>query len=219
MELVDVWTTCSANHIQLEREQMETLERYHNDLRYWNERVNMVSRKDVDRLWERHILHSLMLLKYVSLKPKARVLDVGTGGGLPGLPIKIARPDILITLVDSIAKKATMVEMFAQHTFLKDITVMSRRVETLADQQHYRRSFDVIVSRAVAPTMQLLQWTENLLADGGTCAFLKGGDLAAELDEARAAFPGWTITEQPMSALGLPWLTEDEKKVVLCCRT
>lgn len=218
MELVDVWTTCSANHIPLEREQMETLERYHNELRYWNERVNMVSRKDVDRLWERHILHSLMLLKYVAFKPKARVLDVGTGGGLPGLPIKIARPDILITLVDSITKKTTMVEMFAQHTELKDITVLTTRVETLVEHRHYRRAFDVIISRAVAPTGQLLEWIHDLLAPGGTCAFLKGGDLAQELSEARTLFPDWLITEHPMEAMGLPWLAHDDKKVVLCTR-
>lgn len=216
MDLVEVWTTCTANDIQLDRSQLELLERYHHDLEYWNEKVNMVSRADIIRLWERHIIHSLLLLKYVSFKQKARVLDVGTGGGLPGLPLKIARQDLLITLVDSIAKKATMVRMFAQHTELKDIVVLAQRVEALQQQPHYRASFDVIVSRAVAPTATLLTWTQGLLAPKGQYAFLKGGDISEELDEARRQFPKMYIEEHALEALGLPWLVEDHKKVVLC---
>jgi len=216
MDLIDVWTTLSANHIPLDREQMESLERYHNELRYWNERVNMVSRKDVDHLWERHIVHSLMLLRYAEFKPKARVLDIGTGGGLPGIPLKIARPDLRVTLVDSIAKKMKMVTMFAQHTAFKDITPVTARVETLIERPHYRGAFDVIVSRAVARTSMLISWTRPLLSKGGYYALLKGGDLREELDEARHDHPGVVITETPIDVLGMPWFKSDEKKVITC---
>ena len=100
MTPLDFWTTCSANDIVLEKEQVDALKRYHDELIYWNAKVNMISRKDEDNVWDRHILHSLAILKYVTIRPKARVLDVGTGGGLPGIPIKIARPDLKMLLVD-----------------------------------------------------------------------------------------------------------------------
>jgi len=216
MELIDAWTTCSANRIQLDRQHMEILERYHNDLRYWNEKVNMVSRKDIDQLWERHILHSLMLLKYAEFKPKARVLDIGTGGGLPGIPLKIARPDLRVTLVDSIAKKMKLVEMFAKHTEFKDLIPVTARVETLCDDPHYRGQFDVIVSRAVARTSQLISWSRPLLAPSGFYALLKGGDLQDELEEARQDHPDAEIIETPILAVGLPWFTTDAKKVITC---
>jgi 16S rRNA G527 N7-methylase RsmG len=135
--LVDLWTMLSANGIALSKEQMDVLDRYQRDLRYWNERVNMISRKDADNIWDRHIVHSLSLLKYVSLAPKARVLDVGTGGGLPGIPLKIARPDLRVTMVDSIAKKMKMVEMFAKHTELKK-TLSTIRTTVTVSTSSYR---------------------------------------------------------------------------------
>ncbi|MBK6760935.1 MAG: class I SAM-dependent methyltransferase [Ignavibacteria bacterium] len=116
MTPVDFWTTCSANNIVIDKAQVDALKRYHDELLYWNKKVNMISRKDEENVWERHILHSLTLMKYVTFPQKARVLDVGTGGGLPGLPIKIARPDLKMLLVDSIRKKTSMTDMFAQHT-------------------------------------------------------------------------------------------------------
>ena len=214
--LVDVWTTLSANGIALSKQQMDDLERYHNELRYWNERVNMISRKDMESIWERHIVHSLCLLKYVSFKTKARVLDVGTGGGLPGIPLKIARPDLRVVLVDSIAKKMKIVRMFAQHTDLKNIGTLTARVEDLANDAHYRRAFDVIVSRAVAPVSKLIEWTRPLLAPGGFFVFLKGGDLSEEIGAAQQLFPDLKVTVKDIELFGLPQFKMDEKKVVVC---
>jgi 16S rRNA (guanine527-N7)-methyltransferase len=214
--LVDLWTMLSANGIALSKEQMDVLDRYQRDLRYWNERVNMISRKDADNIWDRHIVHSLSLLKYVSLAPKARVLDVGTGGGLPGIPLKIARPDLRVTMVDSIAKKMKMVEMFAKHTELKDLTPVTARAEDLVDHPHYRHGFDVIVSRAVAPISTLVGWTRELLAEGGSFAFLKGGELTSEIEEARQAYADLTVTVRSIDMFGFPHFMQDEKKVVQC---
>jgi len=214
--LVDVWTTLSANGIALSKEQMDVLLRYHNDLYYWNDRVNMISRKDMDNIWERHIIHSLSLLRYVDFPPKARVLDIGTGGGLPGIPLKIARPDLRVTLVDSISKKMKMVSMFSEHTELKDLTPVTARVEDLASEAHYRRAFDVIVSRAVAPVSQLIEWTLSLLAPGGIYAFLKGGDLTEELEQAAMLFPDMKVQVIDIDLFGLPGFKQDEKKVVTC---
>lgn len=211
----------------LTREQMDSLTRFHDDLLYWNARVNLISRKDEEQIWVRHILHSLLLLKYVEFKPKARVLDVGTGGGLPGLPIKIARPDVKLTLVDSVAKKMKMVSMFAQHTGLKDIEVKTSRVETLADDRHYHRYFDVIISRGVASAKNVIEWTRPLLNPKGCWAFLKGGDLTEERNELKPESttgngtngekPGRIVIEEVLiDCFGVPQFKQDEKKVLIC---
>jgi len=119
-------------------------------------------------------------------------------------------------LVDSIKKKATMTEMFAAHTALKDITVLNARAEDLVAQPQYRKSFDVVISRAVARTGTVLSWITESVKPDCKCAFLKGGDLAEELAEAREMHPSWTITEQPIRVFGHPWFEENDKKVVLC---
>jgi len=216
MTPLEFWTVCSSNGIILDKGQVDTLERYHDELLYWNQRVNMISRKDEDNIWEHHILHSLLLLKSHEFKQKARVLDVGTGGGLPGLPVKIGRPDLRMTLVDSIKKKTTMTDMFAAHTALKDIAVLNCRAEDLAKDKKYRASFDVVVSRAVARTGSVLTWISDLKKQDSVCLLLKGGDLADELAEARSLHPSWTITEHPIRVFGLSWFEENDKKVVLC---
>lgn len=216
MALVDVWTHLSANSIVLSKPQMDRLQRYHNELVYWNERVNMVSRKDVEHLWERHIIHALMLLRYVEIEPRARVLDVGTGGGIPGIPLKIARDDVKMTLVDSVAKKVNLVRMFAEHTELKDIDAVCSRVEQLDQDAKYRRRFNVIISRAVAPLTEVVGWTRNLLAPNGTYAILKGGDLSGEIANAQEDHRGLRVVEYQIEAFGMPWFKQDQKKVLVC---
>jgi 16S rRNA (guanine527-N7)-methyltransferase len=213
---IDLWTAATSNGIELDKSQIERLERYHNELVYWNERVNLISRKDVHNIYERHILHSLSIVKYAVFTPRARVLDVGTGGGLPGIPVKIARPDVKMTLVDSIRKKVTATQMFADHTGLKDITAVCARAEDLLHSTHYQGGFDVIISRAVARTAEILGWIRPLMKPTAVCYFLKGGNLDEELAEARQANPTMTIVEQPIVMFGIQWFTTDEKKIVLC---
>lgn len=212
---LDFWTTAGANGVVLDKPQIDSLQRYHDELLYWNAKVNLISRKDENQIWGRHILHSLTLLKYVNFPKKARVLDLGTGGGLPGIPLKIARPDLRVVLCDSVRKKMTMTAMFADHTGLKNIDAVTSRVEDLAERAHYQNGFDVIVSRAVAETMQLMEWVRPLVAPGGFCAFLKGGDLTNELSNARKTFPGVEIREIPIDLFGAPWFKADEKKIVV----
>ncbi len=215
-DVVDLWTICSRNGIILEDHQLTLLERYHNDLVYWNKRVNLVSRKDIHHLYARHILHSLAILKYVTIPPKAWVIDIGTGGGLPGLPLKIARPDIRILLIDAMAKKTKLVKMFAQHTELRDITVRTLRAEALADYPEYHHFFHLALSRGVAPLVQLLSWTHSIMRSGGQVVALKGGDLRQEIAEARKKFPELEITEQLIQLAGYPWYEENHKKIIIC---
>ncbi len=167
-------------------------------------------------LWERHIIHSLLILKYVEIPYRSRVLDVGTGGGLPGIPLKIARPDIKITLVDSVAKKLNIASMLAQHTALKDITAVCSRVESLSQSAKYKKYFNVIVSRAVAPIAEIVQWTKDVRTEKATIVLLKGGDLTEEINNARKAHKEMVVTVYAIDAIGLPMFTQDEKKIVTC---
>jgi 16S rRNA (guanine527-N7)-methyltransferase len=195
---------------------MDNINRFHDELVIWNDRINMVSRQDVDNLYERHILHSLTILKYATIAPKARCMDVGTGGGFPGIPLKIALPEIQMLLVDSIAKKSKAAGMFAQHTGLRHISAQTVRAEALADKAEFRKVFDVITARAVAPLVQLVSWVEPLLKPTAQMLFLKGGDLEAEIAEAVKKFPTLAVEEIAIEMSGTNWFKAQEKKLLIC---
>ena len=154
----------------------------------WNEKINVISRKDIEELYERHVLHSLAIAKFISFKEGTRVLDVGTGGGFPGIPLAIMFPEVHFHLVDSIGKKIKVVEEVASAVGLKNLSAEHNRMEKV------KGPFDFVVSRAVAPTRQLYLWTHRLIAPGfkndkaNGWILLKGGDLKAELKEAKVPF-------------------------------
>lgn len=147
----------------------------------WNEKVNLVSRKDVEHLMIKHIIHSLSITKYIRFDDGARVLDIGTGGGFPGIPLAIFYPNVKFTLVDSIEKKIKVVEDIVQQLNLKNVAVIRSRAEEL------KQEFDYIVSRAVAPMEVLVRWGINRCKMGQNGSLpngwvvLKGGDLKEEL--------------------------------------
>lgn len=161
----------------------------------WNARINVISRKDFDHFYERHVLHSLAIYRFCKFQPGTRVLDIGTGGGFPGIPLAIMMPDVEFVLVDSIAKKIKVVQAVAASLGLKNVQALQCRAETL------NATFHFAVSRAVAPLDELVRWCSpridersfNAIPNGLIC--LKGGDLAAELKTCRGAtaFPvsGW----------------------------
>jgi 16S rRNA (guanine527-N7)-methyltransferase len=217
MNALEFWTLCSANGIVLDDEQMRNFDRYHGELLTKNKSINLVSRTDTDNVWDRHILHSLAVLRYADIKPKARILDIGTGGGFPGLPLKIARPDLHATLVDSIAKKSKATQMFALHTGLRNVVVKTVRAESLADHKEFVNAFDVITARAVAPLVQLLSWAMPLVRKpAGYFAFLKGGDLTVEIEEAAKKFPELDYAVHLIEMNGYSWFAQQDKKVVVC---
>jgi len=142
----------------------------------WNSKINLVSRKDTEHLLERHILHSLALAKFKHFKKDSWTLDIGTGGGFPGLPLAVIYPKANFHLVDSIAKKIMVVHEIAKALNLENVRAEQSRVENLEGSYHY------IVSRAVASTTKLLDWTKHLALRNNTeYLFLKGGDLTEEL--------------------------------------
>lgn len=216
MELTEFWTILSANGIILDAEQLKQIERYVGELKYWNEKVNLVSRKDIDNLLENHILHSLSILKYVEIPKKATCLDVGTGGGLPGIPIKIARPDVKMILLDSIAKKIKTTSMLSKHTELRNIEAKCARAEEFAKDKNNWASFDVVFSRGVAKVHTVVAWVKNLLKSNGKIILFKGGNLIQEIEETKKMFSNIEINEILLEMVGYDKFKKDEKKVVIC---
>lgn len=152
----------------------------------WNEKINVISRKDIDSLYERHVLHSLSIAAAFEFETGDEIIDLGTGGGFPGIPLAIFFPEVKFHLVDSIAKKLKVVEAIAENIGLSNVTTQHSRIEEIKN-----RKFDFVVSRAVAPLKDLWKWSKPLLksqkaistahSPGLIC--LKGGDLAAEIQE------------------------------------
>jgi 16S rRNA (guanine527-N7)-methyltransferase len=215
MDFIEFWTLCSANNIELDKLQMENIRRFHQEVIYWNEKVNIISRKDIDNLLDRHILHSLSIMKYVNIPSKARIIDVGTGGGFPGTPLKIANPDIFITLVDSIAKKLKIANMIAQHTGLRNIEAKAQRIEELAKNANYQQKFDFVVSRATASAVKIYSWTHNLLKPTGQIILWKGGDLTNEIDELNDFDKNLNIKVINIDLFGYDFFKKEDKKFLI----
>lgn len=141
----------------------------------WNAQINVVSRKDIEQLYERHVLHSLGIAKVYTFDAGEEVMDLGTGGGFPGIPLAILFPGAKFHLVDSIGKKIKVVNEVAAALGLQNVTAQQARAEEL------KNAYDTVVTRAVAPLSDLVRWTRNNLEHGGKLLALKGGDLIEEL--------------------------------------
>lgn len=163
---------------EIQRTQFEKLEAVYKE---WNEKINVISRKDMDFLYEKHILHSLGIAKIMEFAPETKVLDVGTGGGFPGIPLAILFPDAHFTLIDSIGKKITVVQAVSEELGLKNITAIHGRAEKLKEKFHF------VVSRAVTRMPDFLIWLkgkfekQQLNKKHNGVLYLKGGDLGDEL--------------------------------------
>lgn len=148
----------------------------------WNEKINVISRKDIDNLYLHHILHSLAIVKVMAFKDGANILDLGTGGGLPGIPLAILYPAVNFTLVDSTAKKIRVVQEVVTALGLKNVTAIHTRVEDIKNVQ-----FDFVVTRAVTTLDQLLRWSYKLIKKQHQHALpngilaLKGGNVREEI--------------------------------------
>jgi len=172
----------------LDSEQIARFERLVPLYTEWNAKINVVSRQDIENLEERHILHSLAIAKVIQFKPEANILDLGTGGGFPGIPLAILFPETKFTLVDGTGKKIRVVQEVADALGLKNVIALHARAEELK----MNGQFDFVLSRGVATLDKLLIWSQRLLKKKHLHAYpngivaLKGGDLRAEI----AALPG-----------------------------
>lgn len=149
----------------------------------WNAKINVISRKDIDELYTRHVLHSLGIAKIIEFRPGSKIMDVGTGGGFPGIPLAILFPEVDFYLIDVIAKKIKVVNEVAASLGLKNVKAEQKRAELV------KHEFDFIVSRAVTNMPDFVKWVDDKvskkqnheLANG--ILYLKGGDLTEELKD------------------------------------
>jgi 16S rRNA (guanine527-N7)-methyltransferase len=214
LDATEFWSICSVNGLILSQEQMALFERYVNDLLYWNEKVNLISRRDTEQIWLHHILHSVSIIFTGELPKSGKLLDIGTGGGLPGIPLKIVNPKFDVTLLDSIAKKVTTVGMMAGHITKQGLRALRNRAEELANDPKLKGPYDVIVSRATAPLVDLMKWSQPVLKPGHKILTLKGGALTEEIRQAQTKFPDAEITVIDINVRGVEWFRQEEKKLV-----
>jgi 16S rRNA (guanine527-N7)-methyltransferase len=176
----------------LQKSQFEQLDALY---REWNAKINVISRKDIDNLYSHHVLHSLGIAKVVNFRPGTRLLDVGTGGGFPGIPLAILFPECEFVLVDSIGKKIKVANAVIEALGLTNVTALHRNV------MEEKRKFDFVVSRAVMDTGELVKLvrknvareSKNSLPNGLIC--LKGGDLTNELAPFKRAAETWNLAD------------------------
>ena len=182
--------------------------------REWNAKINVISRKDIDNVYEHHVLHSMAIAKYLETVPGLEekfaagdILDLGTGGGFPGIPLAILYPGARFTLCDSVNKKTIVAQAVAQALELENVQVVNARAESLG------RSFDFVVSRAVASLTDFYPWVKGRFND--SILYLKGGEINEEISEMMARHrirPG-KIHTWPVSS----WLKDEyyEGKLVI----
>ena len=175
-----------------QKNQLETLDTLYKE---WNAQINVISRKDIEELYLRHVLHSLGIAKVIDFKPGTKILDVGTGGGFPGIPLAILFPDSKFHLVDSIGKKIKVVNAVKDALGLENLVAERARAENIRD------SYDFVVSRAVTRLKPFYQWVKNKiernsahhLKNGLLC--LKGGDLKEELAESKKKYKIYSLSD------------------------
>jgi 16S rRNA (guanine527-N7)-methyltransferase len=175
-----------------QKEQFAALPELYGD---WNSKINVISRKDMDNFVEHHVLHSLAVAKVIQFKTMADIMDLGTGGGFPGIPLAIMFPDTNFYLVDSIGKKIKVVKSVAESLQLTNVSAEQIRAE------HVQRDFDFIVSRAVTDLSQFVGWVRGKVSDihyhklRNGIIYLKGGDLTEEIAPFRKKVRMFDISE------------------------
>ena len=165
----------------------------------WNEKINVISRKDIDNLYVNHILHSLGIVKFVTFEPGTRVIDFGTGGGFPGIPLAMQFPQARFTLCDSVGKKIIVANALVEGLGLRNAVCVNARAESLPD------SFDWVVSRAVTSLDNFYPWVKGKYRKG--ILYLKGGDVQSEIETLCRKFrvPEASVKLWPVSQ----WLDDD----------
>jgi 16S rRNA (guanine527-N7)-methyltransferase len=221
---------CRKNGLVLTDVQMGLLADFVGRLLEWNKKINLISRRDEGNVWFSHVLHSLAPLFYVNIPGNISILDLGSGGGFPGIPLAIVRPDLKLTLLDSIRKKTMATTDIVGAIKLPNIVIQTARAEELA--QSMGGKYDMVVARAVASLADLVRWSKPLIRRKGTATpgqsgvpsgkhpspsllALKGGDLDGEIQEVRVKVRPAHIETVAMNFPGSEELGLEDKKLVL----
>jgi 16S rRNA (guanine527-N7)-methyltransferase len=222
----------SENGLHLDDHQAAKLERYEALLLEWNGKINLVSRKDERNIWPKHILHSLSPLFDVKLPPGTEMADIGSGGGLPGIPMAIANPSSRVTLIESIRKKCTALEDMVRNLALPNVRVVCGRAEDTVALANCQMFFDVLLARAVAPLADLLKWSLPLARRGQSMKLrflrsdadpallpaliaVKGGDLDDELESIKKVRPARYLKVLPINFVGMEKTGFMNKQIVI----
>jgi 16S rRNA (guanine527-N7)-methyltransferase len=229
-----IWfrSLCALNQLPLDDTQLEQFQEYAGLLLRWNQKVNLISRKGEENVWEHHILHCTSLLFNTSISSTARLIDLGTGGGLPGIPIKILVPTLSIVLVDSVKKKTQAVADIVHQLSLTNVNVECSRAEELGTRSGFHNEFDYVITRGVAELSRLVRWSFPLLKLRTTelpeatrsgkrfikppaLIAIKGGDLGKEIRGAKRSPQVQDIEILGLKVKGVQEVHNPDRKVAV----
>jgi 16S rRNA (guanine(527)-N(7))-methyltransferase RsmG len=225
---------CIRNGLTLTDLQIEQMDQYVNMLLDWNRKINLISRKDEENVWTYHILHSVSPLFKVKMIEGSKIVDIGSGGGLPGIPLKILRPDISLLCLDATRKKTDAVSQIVDELKIKDINVIWGRAEEVGLQSEYLHKFDFAIARAVCQLSELIPLSINFLkrqdcsslpesrinhgfidANPPALIAFKGGDMAGEIDVAKRRYPQMHVNTINLAFAGSEQLIVSDKKILV----
>ncbi len=224
-----------SNGLTLDERQLRELVQYHDLLKGWNSRVNLISRNDESNIWPNHIVHSLSLLFRLTIPERSRMADIGSGGGLPGIPLAIALPNTTVVMIESIRKKCSALLDIVSRLGLQNASVKNARAEELVTSSEFKASFDFVTARAVAPISKLVYWslplvrkrrehTVILKSDGkrGEISIptpvliaFKGGSTEDEVSKARSIDKNLNVYSYDLMFKGIEATSLVEKKIVI----
>lgn len=231
----EIWlrTIAQKNSFTITDIELSELTEYCVLLERWNKSINLISRRDEENLWRNHILMSLVFLFRLEIPRGAKILDLGTGGGLPGIPLSIMRRDLDFVLVDSVRKKTIAVQDMVEALGLPNVNVVCGRAEELNRVDIYAHTFDAVIARAVSSLDNLVAWAAPFLKTGGAkkklvvstpqrivltrpvLISIKGGDLSVEIDRTQKRFPHVTLHSFDITFNGSEILENSEKQIIL----
>ena len=210
----EVRQICLDNGLIIPDPQWHLLEEWADLLMNYNQKINLISRKETYLLWEKQILHCLSLPVSREIPNGSEVFDFGTGGGLPGIILAIIRPDLHLTLADSRQKKVAVVQKIVDDLKLSNVRVICGRGEIIGKQAEWNQRFSVITARAVAPLIDLVRWTVGLRKPESALHILKGGEIQDEIKALALMFTGIKVSKSPIVLKGYTKFKENQKYII-----